>query len=75
MRSDASTKPERTPLPLLNERQAAQLLSWSVSALQQRRFRGQEPRYIKLGGKSVRYELDALKEFIEQGRVRPGEAG
>lgn len=63
------------PENLLNERQAARLLSWSVSALQQRRFRGQEPRYIKLGGKSVRYELDALKEFIEQGRVCPGEAG
>jgi len=63
------------PANLLNERQAAQLLSWSVSALQQRRFRGQEPRYLKLGGKSVRYEIEALQEFIEKGRVCPGEAG
>jgi predicted DNA-binding transcriptional regulator AlpA len=60
------------PESLLNERQAAQLLGWSVSALQQRRFRGQEPRYLKLGGRSVRYELDALKEFIEKSRISAG---
>lgn len=58
------------PDNLLNEKEAAKLLSWSVSALQQRRFRGQEPRFLKLGGgRSVRYELDALKEFIEKSRV------
>lgn len=56
---------------LLTEKEAASALGWSVSALQQRRFRGQQPNYLKLGGKSVRYELDTLKAFIEQGRVSP----
>ncbi|PKN07132.1 MAG: DNA-binding protein [Deltaproteobacteria bacterium HGW-Deltaproteobacteria-8] len=55
--------------PLLTEKEAASALGWSVSALQQRRFRGQQPRYLKLGGKSVRYEIQALEEFINQGRV------
>ena len=55
--------------PLLTEKEAASALGWSISALQQRRFRGQQPNYLKLGGKSVRYELDTLKAFIEQGRV------
>lgn len=61
--------------PLLTEKEAAHIMGWSVFALQQRRFRGQEPRYLKLGGKSVRYEIDALQEFIEKGRVCPGEPG
>lgn len=57
--------------PLLTEKEAASALGWSVSALQQRRFRGQQPDYLKLGGKSVRYEVDTLKAFIDQGRVSP----
>lgn len=60
---------------LLNERQAAKLLGWSVYTLQQRRFRGQEPRYLKLGSKSIRYELAALEEFITKSRIRAYEEG
>ena len=56
---------------LVNEREAAKLLGWTVQALQKRRFEGKEPRYIKLGTKSVRYEIAALKEFIEKSRVTP----
>jgi hypothetical protein len=67
------TLPERIPSPLLNEHQAAKLLGWSVFTLQQRRFRCQAPNYIKLGGKSVRYELLSLEEFIAQSRVSLGD--
>ncbi len=55
--------------PLLNKRQAAEVLGWSVFTMQQRRFRGQAPSYLKLDGKSIRYEIQELKNFIEQGRV------
>ena len=59
---------------LLTEREAAKLLCWSVSALQQRRHKNLEPSYIKLGEKSVRYSLHSLQDFIDKGRVAPGVA-
>lgn len=59
---------------LITEREAAKLLGWTVQALQKRRFEGKEPSYIKLGTKSVRYDMADLKEFIKKCRVAPREA-
>lgn len=56
-------------VPLLTEKEAAQILGWSVFALQQRRFRCLEPSYIKLGGRTVRYEISSLEDFIKKSRV------
>lgn len=55
---------------LLNEKQAAALLGLSLSTLQQRRFKGQQPPYLKIG-KSVRYDLADLITFAESCRVKP----
>lgn len=54
----------------VTEKQAATLLGVSLSTLQQRRFKGQMPRYLKIG-KSVRYDLADLMAFAESCRVTP----
>lgn len=60
------------PQSLLNEHQAAKYLGVSVSTLQQRRFRGRLPKYLKIG-KSVRYPVADLQDFIDSCRVRVDE--
>jgi excisionase family DNA binding protein len=55
---------------LLTEKEAAQRLGLSVSTLQQRRFRGRPPVFVRLG-KSVRYRPEDLDAFVAQSRVNP----
>lgn len=64
---------DSTSYPLLNEREAAHILGWSVHNMQARRFKGLPPEYLKLG-KSIRYERKALERFLEACRVRVAEA-
>jgi len=52
----------------MTEREAAEYLGLSVYTLQQWRFRGQKPDYLKLG-KAVRYREADLEAFIESCRV------
>lgn len=54
----------------LTEKQASILLGVSLSTLQQRRFKGQQPPYIKIG-KSVRYDVEDILAFAESCRVNP----
>jgi predicted DNA-binding transcriptional regulator AlpA len=54
--------------PLLNERQAAELMSLSVRSLQRLRQSGLGPPYVKLPGGSVRY-LPAMTERWLAARV------
>ena len=49
--------------PLLNERQAAELLGVTVSALRRWRRESRGPSYFKLE-KCIRYDLDALKKYL-----------
>lgn len=56
---------------LMNEKAAAALLGWSVKTLQARRFKSQPPRYLKVGGRSVRYRLSDLEEFVSASVVEP----
>jgi excisionase family DNA binding protein len=62
-----------TTSQLLTEKEAAQRLGLSVSTLQQRRFRGRLPAFVKLG-KAVRYRPEDLDAFIEQNRIAPNAA-
>jgi hypothetical protein len=55
---------------LICEKEAAQLLGWDVRTLQQRRYRGQEPLYIRVG-RNVRYRLESILEMIQDGEVVP----
>jgi predicted DNA-binding transcriptional regulator AlpA len=64
-----------TPIPttgqiLMNEKDAAAYLSWSVKTLQARRHLCKPPRYRKIG-RSVRYVLADLQAFVESCTVEP----
>jgi predicted DNA-binding transcriptional regulator AlpA len=47
--------------------EAARLLGWKEITLAKRRQFGLPPRFIKLGGRSVRYRLEDLEAFVESG--------
>ena len=66
--------PNISHLPLLTERQAAERLGWTPDTLRLRRFRGQEPPYIKLG-RSVRYAPEDIEAFIIRSRVNVRKEG
>jgi predicted DNA-binding transcriptional regulator AlpA len=54
---------------LLTEKEAARILGLAVSTLQQRRFQGRQPNYLKIG-RAVRYRLSDLQEFMDSCQVR-----
>lgn len=55
---------------LVSEKDAAKLLSWEVRTLQQRRYRGQNPPYVRIG-RNIRYRLSELMEMVRAGEVKP----
>jgi len=52
---------------LVNEAEAAHMLSLSVTTLRRWRWAGKGPRFVKIGA-AVRYDLADLTAFIEAGR-------
>tara|TARA_R110002051_G_scaffold30487_3_gene70570 strand:+ start:29354 stop:29578 length:225 start_codon:yes stop_codon:yes gene_type:complete len=54
---------------LLNETQAADILCYSVRALQNWRHRGGGPRFVKVSARSVRYRYSDLVAWIESRTV------
>jgi predicted DNA-binding transcriptional regulator AlpA len=54
-----------TTAALLDERQAAAYLGWTPRTMQQRRFQGAGPRFVRLGARSIRYRVEDLDDFIE----------
>ena len=55
---------------LMNEKDAAAYLNWSVKTLQARRHLCKPPKFYKLG-RSVRYSLADLEAFVESCTVEP----
>jgi predicted DNA-binding transcriptional regulator AlpA len=55
---------------LMNEKDAAAFLNWSVKTLQARRHLCKPPKYRKIG-RSVRYVLADLEAFVESCTVEP----
>ena len=53
------------PGDLLDERKAAAILGASVQTLRNWRWRGQGPRFHKIGQRLVRYRRADLEAFIE----------
>lgn len=51
---------------LMDEREASDLLCYSVRALQNWRHRGGGPRFVKVSGRSVRYRRRDLLAWIEE---------
>ena len=57
-------------LQTVNEKVAAHILGVSVHTLQNRRYLGQQPKFLKLG-RMVRYRLSDLEEYLEQCTIMP----
>jgi len=51
---------------LLNEKEAAEFLNYSVRALQNWRLRGGGPRFVKVSSRSIRYRRRDLLAWIEE---------
>ena len=54
---------------LIDEKEAASYLCYSVRALQNWRVRGGGPMFVKVSGRSVRYTRGDLQKWIDQRRV------
>lgn len=54
---------------LINEQEAARFLGFTPRALQNWRFRGGGPLYIKVGGRSVRYRKRDLLVWAQTNEV------
>lgn len=64
--SPASRHPvSLTPGDLLDEREAAAILAVSIQTLRNWRWRGEGPRFRKIGLRLVRYSRADLLAFIE----------
>lgn len=55
---------------LLTEKQAGELLGWSTATLQNRRWKGQPPSYVRLG-RSIRYRIEDIEAFLDEHTVEP----
>ncbi|MGH1417021.1 MAG: helix-turn-helix transcriptional regulator [Pelagimonas sp.] len=51
---------------LINEREAASVLCYSVRALQNWRHRGGGPKFVKVSSRSIRYRQSDLLTWIEE---------
>lgn len=54
----------------VSEKEAALVLGWSVKTLQNRRWRGLPPRFMRLG-RSIRYRLSDLQDYMDACTVEP----
>lgn len=54
---------------LIDEREAADILCYTVRALQNWRCRGGGPKFVKVSGRSVRYRRRDLLAWIEERTV------
>lgn len=50
--------------PLLKPAEVAAYLGTSVGSLAQQRYRGQGPRFIKMGAKAVRYRSSDIAAWL-----------
>lgn len=58
------TANHNTPSTLVDEREAASILCYSVRALQNWRHRGGGPDFVKVSSRSVRYRRTDLEKWI-----------
>ena len=55
---------------LVGQKEAAEYLGLSEATLERDRWRGGEIPYIRVGPRSIRYDLNLLNEYIESKTVR-----
>lgn len=59
-------------LQIVNEEQAAMITGFTVKGLQQRRWLGKPPTYLKVG-RLVRYRISDLEQFLDSCTVEASE--
>jgi predicted DNA-binding transcriptional regulator AlpA len=64
---------ERTPSPVLDEREAAPYIGYTTAALRLWRREGRGPAYIR-AGRSIRYTTRDLDSWLMRHRVETREA-
>ena len=57
---------------LIGQKEAADYLKLSEATLERDRWRGGEIPFIRVGSRSIRYDLDELNTYIERKTVRKG---
>ena len=60
---------------LVKQKEAAECLGLSEATLERDRWRGGEIPYIRVGPRSIRYDLNLLNEYIESKTVRKRGSG
>lgn len=63
-----------TNLRTITEKEAAIFLGWSIRTLQNRRWKGLPPQYLRLG-RSIRYRLSDLQAYLDACAVEPVRRG
>ena len=61
-----TSQSKHDPNALVDEKEAASILCYSVRALQNWRHRGGGPRFVKVSSRSVRYRRSDLAAWIEE---------
>lgn len=69
-RKERTSAPEREPPRYLTEKEVAAMTGLSLSNLRNSRFLGRGLPYVKIG-RSVRYNLDDVIEYMESRKVIP----
>ena len=55
---------------LIGQKEAADYLNLSEATLERDRWRGGDIPYIRVGPRSIRYDLNQLNEYLERKTVR-----
>lgn len=61
-----SIAPVESPFELITPVQLAERFGMTTGALAQMRYRGSGPRFIKLGGRQVRYRESDIQSWLDQ---------
>lgn len=65
---------DTTGLHTITEREAALFLGWSVKTLQNRRWKGLPPQFLRLG-RCIRYRVSDLRAYLDACSVEPVRKG
>ena len=61
--------PACDPNRLMDEKEAAQLICYSIRALQNWRHRGGGPKFVRVSARSIRYVYSDVIDWIDRRRV------